>query len=126
MSVEKLPQLIPAGEPFLLVTSLAPDQVTDALILSRARAAQLRTGDIVQVQCQSHHGDELVGAAEWRVIARKDSIQTRDLDAYSTRQDAAIAYEVAQVGGWWDPRASPPVAVVDEQRTKRTAGASAA
>lgn len=126
MSIEKLPQLIPAGEAFLFVTSLPPAQVTEPLILSRVRAAQLRTGDTVVVQCKSHHGDELLGEAEFRVIARRDSIRTRDLDGYQTMQDTALDYEIAQVGDWWDPRASGRGATVDDPRPKRGAGKKAA
>lgn len=105
MSVEKLPQLIPAGEPFLFVTKMPPDEVTESLLLSRVRAAQLRTGDAVIVQCQTHHGDELVAECEWRVIARKDELRTRDLDGFQTMQDTALAYQIAQVRPWWRPLA---------------------
>lgn len=117
MSVEKLPNLISSESyiPFLLITNMAPEQITKSVLLSRVRNAQLRAGDTVIVRCMSHHGDELLAESEWRVIARKESIETRDLDSFQTRQDMAIAYEIAQVGDWWLPRqdgasgGSPPV-----------------
>jgi hypothetical protein len=103
MSVEKMPQLIPSPEPFLFRTSMAHEQVTKDLILSRAKSASLRTGDPVIVQCVTHHGDELIAECEYRVIRRSESIQTRDLDGYQTRQDTHLAIDIAMIRDWWFP-----------------------
>ena len=101
MTVEKMPNLIPMGEPFVLRTTMAREKVTEAVVLSRIRNAQMATGETVKVQIMTRNADRLLAEAEYRIIARSEELHVRDIDGYQTRQEMRLEFAIRQVGEWW-------------------------
>lgn len=81
-------------------TNCPQERVTDDMVRQQVDRGNLVAGDRVMVQCFSHDYSELLAEAEYRVTARRTSIQTVDVDHTVTRQFEKRVFEVARIGEW--------------------------
>ncbi len=100
MSIQKFPGLYEMQSPSLFRTSLSHNEVTPEVLAQEARKANLSAGDRIIVQCMSWQGDKLFAEAEFRVIGRDDSLESRDLDGYRSVQETITKREIVKIREW--------------------------
>lgn len=93
---------------YVVKTRVPKEEINDAMMLSRARNANLSAGDMVVVQCMTHLYDTLLYEAEYRVVSRADAIRVVEINDRETRQITDVQFLVARKGEWWASPAVPP------------------
>jgi hypothetical protein len=81
-------------------TNCPRELVTDDMVRMQVDRGNLVAGDRVMVQCFSHDYSELLAEAEYRVTARRTSMQTVEVDHTVTRQYERRVFEVSRVTEW--------------------------
>lgn len=81
-------------------TNCPQESVTDKMVLDQVHRGNLVAGDRVIVQCMSHDYSELLCEREYRVTARREKMQTVEVDHINTRQFMKVTFEIAPMGKW--------------------------
>ena len=88
-----------SDNPFIR-TNCPQELVTDKMILSQIHRGNLAAGDRVMVQCMNHDYSELLFEREYRVTARRENLETLEVDHSNTRQFLKTTFDVAPLGEW--------------------------
>lgn len=110
------PQESQVTEYGLLIRTRCPmNEITDEMVAAMARYANLppQTCRIV-VQVTDHHHTELWHEAEYRMIARRDTKRTDEVDGgRQTITRDVVQMQVERIGAWWTSRLAPGAIVTE-------------
>lgn len=121
MDFKILPQEgpLPADSNQYVIRSRVPrSEITDAMIALRVRAANLRAGDFLTIQCFDHLYAVLLHEAEYRVVERREQLKVVEMNDRETKQVNEVSFLVARKSPWW----SSPAGAAEEAAERELLG----
>lgn len=100
---------------FVIRTRVPKGELTDEMIASRARSANLSAGDYLIVQCFDHEYEVLLHEAEYRIVERRSQRRVIEINDRDSKQVDEITITIARVRPWWT---SPAGAMQDADERK--------
>lgn len=116
MAFQILPQEFHVlADHYVIRTRVPAGELTDDMLLQRVRNANLDAGAKLVVQCMDHGYETLLAEAEYRIVQRRDSLKTVEVDDRNIRQVNQVDYMIARVSAWWTSPLNQPAEPKAEQ-----------